>query len=148
MRTSTPLTAADVRGLIALVPGAEVGFAALDVNMQGLEVLGDAIAIRWNGLLLCCGGLVPQWPGVVAAWVVLTPHARRHVLATFRAVRGFLVDYVAKHETWRIECSIHADTREAAEMAEMLGMICEGVRRQYLPDRRDAWLYAWVREDA
>ena len=146
MRTSTPLTAADVRTLIALVPEAATGFATLEVNLQGLEVLGEAIAIRWHNQLLGCGGLVPLWPGVVAAWVVFTPHARRHVLATFRAVRGFVVDYAVKHHTYRIECSIHTDIPKAGDLAEMLGMVCEGVRRQYLPGRLDAWLYAWVRE--
>ena len=147
MRTALPVTAADLRELVHCVPSVQESFDVLDVTIHGPACLGEAIAIRWAGRLLGCGGVVPQWPGVVSGWLVLTPEASRHVTATYRAVRAFLIDYVLKHGTWRIECSIHTTTPSAAVMAEMLGMAREGVRRRYLPDKRDAWLYAWVRED-
>ena len=48
MRTVLPLTCEDLQELSVLVPEAVVAFNAAKVETHGLEVLGDAITVRWD----------------------------------------------------------------------------------------------------
>jgi len=147
MRQSTPLELSDLQEMLRLMPELEQHIEIMQANMNSSEALGDAFAVRWDTALLGCGGLLIPWPGVAVAWMILTPTAKKHPIATYRAIRSFLVDRVAKYDLVRIEASIHTHTSESRKLAETLGFTCEGLRLRYLPDGHDAWLYAWIRED-
>jgi len=147
MRTVLPLTYDDLYELAVLVPETVVVLNAAKVEERGLDAMGDAFTGRWDGAMLGCGGLVTAWPGVAIGWLILTPRAKKHPQATYRAIRSFLVDRVSKDRLWRIEASVHTYNPLAVKLAEVLGFEREGLRRKFLPDGADAWLYAWIKEN-
>ena len=147
MRSVLSLTCEDLQELAVMAPEAAVALNVMKVKTQGLGALGDAYTLRYAGAMLGCGGLLTAWPGVAIVWLILTPRARKHPHVTYRAIREFLSHCVRKDGLWRLEASVHTSSVSACKLAEVLGFQREGLRRKFLPDGGDAWLYAWIRED-
>lgn len=132
------------------MPGDLVGFKAqaaqsTDINLAALESpFGEAWTALVDARPVACAGLVEVWEGRAYAWALLAEDAGPHMLAVTREIRS----RIALAPFRRIEMAVAAGFTAGCRWAGMLGFICETPQpmRAYLPDGRDAWLYARVRD--
>ena len=118
--------------------------------MQAHEVTADALAgaygTAWSafvdGVPIACAGVVEVWAGRAYAWALLADRAGPHLLWLTREIR-FRLDSLALR---RVEMAVDAGFGAGARWARMLGFVCETPEpaRCYLPNGRDAWLFARV----
>lgn len=100
----------------------------------------------WTGLVdgrpVACAGVLEVWQGRGYAWAILAHDAGHWMLHIHRAVRRG----IALCGVRRIEMACAADFPQAARWAQALGFTLETPQpmRAYLPDGRDAYLYARV----
>jgi hypothetical protein len=104
---------------------------------------GEAWSGFADGAAICCAGLVPLWPGRAYAWALLSEGAASHLLELTRIAR-FVLE-TSGHG--RIEAYVDAEFKQAQRWARMLGFVNETPTpmRKYLPEARDAFLYARVK---
>jgi hypothetical protein len=98
----------------------------------------------WTALhaeqVLCVGGFTAIWPGRAVGWMLLSVQAGPHMLGLTRVVRR----RIAEFEVDRLELYADASFPQAQRWAEMLGFECEGRARNFLPGRRDVFIFARV----
>lgn len=133
-------------GTLRLVPFEARHLSLLRVqDNQRLEFDATALSAvpgdRWtavvDGLPICCGGLVPIWPGRAYAWSVLDREAGPHMRRLTTAIRSLL-----DGTPWRrIEMAVDAEFEAGLRWARLLGFVPECLARSYLPTGRDAWVF-------
>lgn len=101
---------------------------------------GPAWTAVVDGLPVACAGFVPVWVGRAYAWALLGADVGPHLLAVTRAIRCRL----ASSGFRRVEMAVDCEFANGRQWARMLGFECEGLARAYLPNGRDAWIYARV----
>lgn len=101
---------------------------------------GPAWTAVVDGLPVACAGFVPVWVGRAYAWALLGADVGPHLLAVTRAIRCRL----ACSGFRRVEMAVDCEFANGRQWARMLGFKCEGLARAYLPNGRDAWIYARV----
>lgn len=101
---------------------------------------GPAWTAVVDGLPVACAGFVPVWVGRAYAWALLGADVGPHLLAVTRAIRCRL----ACSGFRRVEMAVDCEFANGRQWARMLGFECEGLARAYLPNGRDAWIYARV----
>lgn len=101
---------------------------------------GPAWTAVVDGLPVACAGFVPVWIGRAYAWALLGADVGPHLLAVTRAIRCRL----ASSGFRRVEMAVDCEFANGRQWARMLGFECEGLARAYLPNGRDAWIYARV----
>lgn len=96
-----------------------------------------------GGIVVGCGGVLPQWSGVGIAWTVLSEAALGRPIAFARAVARTLVGIEEKGRFRRIQASVADGHGEGHRFAEFLGFVAEGFMHNYGMDGvGDYWLYA------
>ena len=75
-------------------------------------------------------------------WALMTSLTGGHMLAITRVILRFL----QWTDIRRLETQVFLDWPPGQHWVEMLGFQREGLMRQYTPDKRDAWLYARVKD--
>jgi hypothetical protein len=105
---------------------------------------GDAWTALLDGRPIACAGVVEVWSGRAYAWALLAEDAGPHMLAITRAIRCFL----QRAPYRRIEMAVTVGFDAGRRWAEMLGFQLETptAMRNYLPNGKDAWLYARVND--
>ena len=108
------------------------------------EALSAPVGQGWtavvDGLPICCGGIVPVWPGRAYAWALLDRDAGPHMLALTRGIRSLLAG-----AGWRrLEMAVDAEFLPGKRWAEMLGFRAEALAPKYLPNGHDAWVFVRV----
>ena len=92
--------------------------------------------------VLACSGVLRMWDNRDQAWALMAQDAGRRFVKIFRGMSRFL----DLHDTRRIEATVDCEFEEGHRLMRMLGFRLEAERmRAYLPDGRDAALYARVR---
>lgn len=108
------------------------------------EALAAPAGDAWTGMVdgrpVACAGLVEVWAGRAYAWALLAAYAGPHMVSITRAIRCRL----ARSPYRRVEMAVDAGFSAGARWAELLGFERETPMpmRKYLPNGRDAWLYA------
>jgi len=104
----------------------------------------DSWTGRIDGRVVVCAGILPLWPGRSQVWAVIASDiGGAGMLRLTRAVRRFLMLQTAG----RIEATVVAGFEAGYKWMDILGFERETPEpmRGYLPDGRDAVLYARVR---
>lgn len=99
---------------------------------------------RIDGRVVFCAGVIPLWPGRSQVWAVIASDiGSMGMLRLTRAVRRFLT----LQQEIRIEATVVADFGAGHRWMDILGFKRETPEpmRGYLPDGRDAVLYARAR---
>lgn len=117
---------------------------------QQIEVNADSLAgffgRGWTGFVgdrvVVCAGLIDVWPGRAYAWALLSADAGPHLLSITREIRSRLAATPCR----RIEMAVDASFEPGRRWAVRLGFRLENPEgepmRAYLPNGRDAYLYA------
>lgn len=102
----------------------------------------DAWAVLAEGKPVACGGLLKVWDGRAYAWALLGVDARRHLKSITKAARRGIETCGFR----RVEMAVQVGFREGQHWARMLGFTLETPEpmRAYLPNGKDAYLYAKV----
>ena len=103
---------------------------------------GDAWTVTVDGHPVACGGVMPIWDGRGYAWALMGRDSGPYMLHITRAVkRGLLIAPFR-----RVEMAVDATFAAGCRWAQLLGFVRETPEplRAYLPNGRDAWLYARV----
>lgn len=103
---------------------------------------GEAFTALDGDDVIACAGVAVQWEGRALAWALVGDIAGRQMLPLTRAIAGFLSQ--TPHR--RIETAVDVDFAPGHRWARMLGFVCEGRMRAYLPTGADCDLYARVRD--
>lgn len=94
-----------------------------------------------DGQPLVCAGLVEVWHGRAYAWALLGRCAGPRMLAITRAIRARLASAPFR----RIEMAVDAGFEAGCRWPALLGFERESLARAYLPNGRDALIFAMVR---
>lgn len=106
---------------------------------------GPAYTAVLGERVIGCAGLVMLWPGVAAAWMVLSEDIGAHRFWLTRIVRRFLGDFTRAFRLHRVEAWALAESVRNQRWLWALGFKPEGgIARQYLSDRRDVIRYERV----
>jgi hypothetical protein len=105
-----------------------------------LQAAGPCYSAMVDDQVIACAGFYPQWEGRAIVWALISASAGRHFFALHKAVlRTFNA-----HGYRRLETAVVVGFVEGERWARMLGFICEGRMRGYMPDGTDCDLYARV----
>ena len=87
-----------------------------------------------NGRYLGAGGLVPLWPQVAEAWVVLSAEGDRKKISVGRLIFKSISKIIEKNNFIRVQATIHSKNMTAKRLIEWLGFSLEGEFTNYGPD--------------
>lgn len=113
------------------------------------EALAQPFGRAWTALdgdePIACAGVVEVWEGRAYAWALLSEHAPPHLLTLTRVIRSRLAALPYR----RVEMAVDAGFDAGCRWARMLGFRLETPEpmRAYLPNGREAWLYARTQDD-
>jgi len=116
------------------------------VRELNADTLATPYGQAWTAMVadvpMACAGIVEVWTGRSYCWALLSADVGPHLLALTRAIRSRLAALPLR----RVEMAVDAGFAPGCRWAEMLGFVRETPRpmRSYLPNGRDAWLYARV----
>lgn len=96
-----------------------------------------------EGAVHCCGGILPRWPGLATAWMLIGEAMPRRAWPV-AARRGGAVMAAARREGYRrIEADVKADFVEAVRFAQRMGFVMEWYMDGYTPEGDDYWRAVW-----
>lgn len=89
------------------------------------EMCGPAFTAIVDDEIIACAGVVIAWPGVGAAWAVLSPAVEKHGLWITRSVRRMLDVIIRGSNLHRLEMVVLADNERNYRWAHTLGFHLE-----------------------
>lgn len=96
--------------------------------------------------LLACGGIIPQWTGRAALWLMLAEATKGYdMLWIFRTCRTYLDEIQTSHAYNRLEATVDVGFKQGHRFARLLGFKAEGLLRKYAPDGHDHIMYARIK---
>lgn len=104
----------------------------------------------WNKTLIIddeiigVGGIVIFWSGFGEAWLCLSKNVEKHKVKFVLFLKSQLSFALKDLNLIRLEINVRTDYPESQKLVEALGFQFEGIRRKYLPNGKDAYLYAIV----
>jgi hypothetical protein len=107
---------------------------------KSLTAAGPCYTLTDGDHIAMCAGLVNMWEGRAQAWSLLARDAGRHMTKIVRVMKRFL----EMQDIRRIEAVVDNGFEPGHRMIRLLGFAHEGLMRGYLPDGRDAVLYARI----
>jgi hypothetical protein len=140
MLTTAPMTHDDLQALYAHSREEKWGnFTTRWRDCQGMNLCmrKDADYIAW-------GGITMLWPGVGSAWLHVTPLAYTYRFSLYRELIWQCYWIATGLGLHRVEADIVADAPTSHRLARHLHLVCEGLMRQYGPDRSDYYKYRWL----
>lgn len=112
--------------------------------LEAIE-LSPSVTISLDRVPMVGGGIVPIWPGLAEARVIVDDRARGHV-SIARAVKVMWPRLVAASGARRIQSAIRADDGYSKKLMSWLGFEQEGTLRRLFPDGSDGLIYALLPE--
>jgi hypothetical protein len=110
---------------------------------RGLGTTGQAYTLLdGDEVYLVAGVAVPAWPGVGAAWALLTPAGRAFPFHVHRAVVRHLARIVDELALRRLEATVYGEEPRLHRWARALGLIAEGARPLAGPQGETGYTYA------
>jgi hypothetical protein len=99
-----------------------------------------------HGELLACAGVSIHWEGLGEVWMVMSPHAGRHLLEVV-VWAGRMLDKMQEDlRLRRLQADVVADDEKANSFVRHYGFVAEGLMRRYDVLGRDTVRYARIRE--
>lgn len=101
----------------------------------------------YESAIVAVGGLQVKWKGVGLLWLMLTADCKKNgiyslfALETIKEKMEYLIE---KNNLWRAEAVVRVDFSQAIKMIEFFGFEREGIMRQCMPDKADAFLYSRI----
>jgi hypothetical protein len=110
--------------------------------------------VAWsNGTFLGCAGIVIYWPGVGEAWMAITPKGMEYLGTkegfkdAIETIKTAFMKIAVEHDLRRVHAFVPSEDAPAVRWAEGFGLQREGFHRKYMPDGRDCYSLAWIREE-
>lgn len=111
-----------------------------------LAAAGGAWTLMGERGPIGAGGLAQLWPGVAEAWVAVRPDlTRAEKVSVARAARRVVLMEADGRGYWRVQASAVANKARDCRLAEVMGMMAEGVMRRFDKNGADHVRFAWVR---
>ncbi len=95
--------------------------------------------------LLAIGDVIEFWTGRYCLWFFAGENIKPNHWVPM--LKLFKKELMRRTEIRRLEISVDPCYTEAVRLAEMLGFEFECEAKSYYPDGREAYLYAWVRQN-
>ncbi len=113
-----------------------------------LTPMGDCVTGIHNGSIWGVGGVVVHYEGMGEFWLMLTKGFDKDLSGStiLKEIMLFVEDKIDEHNLHRAQAVIRFDYVEALKMIEFLGFDREGLLRQYLPGRTDAYMYSRIKD--
>lgn len=110
--------------------------------------IGDCVTGLHNGVIWGVGGMVLHCKGFGEFWLMLTADCKQDFsgLKILREIEAFIDDRIEVHNLHRAQATVRVSNAVAIKMLKFLGFECEGIMKQYLPDRADAFMCAKIRK--
>jgi len=107
---------------------------------EALAQAGKAWTIWCDWRPVVCFGMYEMWARRWSAWTIMDVSSRRHMITVVRTI----ADLIAEHPVPRLEAVVESGFVPGDRMIRMLGFQFEGLMRRYLPNGRDAAMFARV----
>ena len=109
-----------------------------------LKEIGMSFTGMLNNKPIAAGGVFPLWDGVAEGWVLATEEINKYPI-TFSKVIKLRCDMLLKNNSIkRFQTSVKADCDVAIRFAKFLGLIEEGLMKNYVPDGADFYRFARI----
>lgn len=102
---------------------------------------GPAWTVLYDGVILCCGGMIEIWQGRWQGWTLLSADCGRHMLALTRTVRRLFSGVDPR----RLEAYVYTDFEPGHRWMRALGFKPEGIMYGFGEDGGDMVMYARLR---
>jgi len=109
----------------------------------------NTITAIFENKVVAVAGVMMLWPGVGLFWLIMTAHCKKEGCFGILAISAIQSNFemlVEKNQLWRAQATVRTDFPEAIKMIEFLGFECEGLMKQYFPDKADAFMYGKIIE--
>lgn len=103
---------------------------------------GDCVTCIHDDKIWAVWGMFTLWEGVGEFWLML-PSNFKEIVTGYRAVsemKKFIDSRMLK--LFRGQAVVRHDYKKAIEMVEFLGFTRDGLMRNYLPNKIDAYMYS------
>jgi hypothetical protein len=108
------------------------------------EKAGPALTFKAEDNIVFCAGVHDIWPGVGAAWSVISPRSYKYCRMLW-AMKWCVRELFDKLSYIRIQVGVDAQNETAIRFIEHLGFVREGYMRKFGPHGEDHYLYAIVK---
>lgn len=106
---------------------------------------GDAFTLLYDGKILCCGGVIPIWPGLGEVWWRASVHMHEHGRKVIEVTKGRLDMYKMKFR--RVQTNVISDWKEAIRFIGAMGFHLESVMPKYGPNGESQSRYVILVEE-
>lgn len=113
-----------------------------------LTPMGDCVTGVHNGVIWGVGGVVVHYEGMGEFWLMLAKGFNKDLAGSsiLKQIMLFVEDKIELHNLHRAQAVIRSDFDVAIKMIHFLGFEREGLLKQYLPNRTDAFMYSRIKE--
>jgi len=94
--------------------------------------------------IIGCAGIVPIWPGVGHAWVMMGANYKKHRIWVHKQVVAFQDKIITGMNLHRVEATVVCEFTPGIQWLERMGFKLEGKKRKYGPDGKDHYSYARI----
>lgn len=120
-------------------------------ELESLKKVATVDGYAFSGLIgekvIGCAGILPIWPGVGEAWVVIPMLPLGLLRQVCRVTRDLLPDIMADKNLHRVQASVPRNFPAALKFARILGFRPEGLMQAYGIDQTDYERFAIVRKN-
>jgi hypothetical protein len=104
----------------------------LDPNdLNEFYLSGYGFTLLYDDVILCCGGIIPVWPGLGQVWWRASVHMHNHGKMVIETTRSEL--HREMHDFRRVETNVIKDWEEAISFIELMGFHHESDMIKYGP---------------
>lgn len=118
-------------------------------DIQFLAVIyknrGTAYTVIYGDKIMGCAGIMRLWNNVGEAWTYLSDDLRAMPFALHRIAKRMLQQVIEVSGYHRVQTTVNHDNPVAIRWAKALGMTCEGILKQFGPDKVNYGMYSMVR---
>lgn len=120
---------------------------ALDEAVKGYPAMapvGECITLLHNDVIWGVGGLLVLREGVAEIWLMLTKDFKEHKSSrqALTEIWDHIENHIEDNDIYRTQAVVSTEFTAAIKMIEFFQFNREGTMRSYLPNRKDAYMYA------
>ena len=110
-----------------------------------IQLQGWCKALIVDEQLICIGGIHQYWDGVGEGWLAVHICASDERYKAASAIKRLIKRGILELGLWRLQATVKVDyDQPTRKILEQAGFDLEGVMHKYTPDKKDAYLYAYL----
>lgn len=124
----------------------ELGCSKTLIEMSHLGRSKESLCLAFanQGLIYGIAGSYRSWAGSAQAWAIFSPAVDKYPVALKKVCTSLINHAVKEQHLVRLSLTVRSDYEKGNNFAKCLGFELEGHMKKYLPDGRDAHLYARI----